>query len=174
MAVTAPIAVSVLFLPSGSGYLAVAVALLGGSFACSLAWQELRASQVAAAKQSVADLRAHGQSLHAERQQYAKVLRVLEERNGDLRTKLAESRAETATLMQKVSSLRGDIAALRLDLIRAQASQDAEVLALPRRVSGASPQLTGEEIWNEGNLPTVVDLQALSAPFVEDVIRQHA
>lgn len=173
MAVAAMVAVTTLFLPVAAGYIAVAVALVGGVIACSLAWREARLIRAAAMSEAAATLRESGERLHAERQQHAKVLHVLQERNADLRNRLSEARAEGATLMQKVSSLRGDIASLRLDLARSRAAQDAEVLALPRRVSGP-PTITGEELWNEGNVPTVVDLQALSAPFVEEVIRHHA
>lgn len=154
----------------------VGIALLGGGIACSLAWRELRKTRIAAQRQSAEELRANGDQLHQERQQHLRVLQVLRDRNDELRTRLNESRAEAAGLTHKVSSLRGTIAALRLELaqLRAGDAEDAEVVAMPRRVSGPEPAITAVELWNEGNVPTVVDLQALSAPFVEDVLRQHA
>lgn len=154
----------------------VGIALLGGTTACAFAWRELRNTRLAAQLQSATELRASGEKLHEERQQHLRVLHVLQERNGDLRTRLNESRAEAAGLLQSISSLRGDVAALRIELARPRTTDDSEadVVALPRRASGSDPAITAAELWNEGNVPTVVDLQSLSAPFVEDVLRQHA
>jgi len=152
----------------------VGLAVFGGLLACLLAWREARQAQRLAAAQSLKDLRINGAKLHDEREQHRRVLQVLQERNSDLRHRLNETRAEAASLAHEVSTLRGDNAALRIEMARIQAedSVHAEVVSMPRRVSGQS--VDGEDLWNEGNVPTVVDLQSLSAPFVEEVLRQHA
>ena len=120
----------------------VGIALLGGTIACAFAWRELRNTRLAAQLQSATELRASGEKLHEERQQHLRVLHVLQERNGDLRTRLNESRAEAAGLMQRISSLRGDVAALRIELAQQRAvdASDAEVVALPRRAIGVRPR----------------------------------
>lgn len=176
MAATALLSATSLF---GSDLLArigVGLAVTGGALACLLAWREARQARRIAAAQAVRDLRVSGDKLHEERQQHRRVLAVLQERNSELRSRLAESLGEAAALAQQVSTLRGDNAALRIELARIQAedSSDAEIVSMPRRVSSPAQAGNGEDLWSEGNVPTVVDLQSLSAPFVEEVLRQHA
>lgn len=148
------------------------VAFLGGFVSCLLAWREVKAQRVAFQSQSALDLRVHGEKLHVERLQHIRLLRVLQSRNGELRSRVTTARAESARLAQQVAKLRGDNAALQLEVARLAEPQTAEVLALPRRVAG--PVSDQEEIlWAEGNFPTVVDLKAAAVPL-EDGQQRHA
>lgn len=53
---------------------------------------------------------------------------------------------------------------------------DAEVLAMPRHAAKADwdalPSV--EDLWSEGNFPTVVDLPALTLPAASQEMRKHA
>lgn len=148
------------------------VAIAGGAAACVFAWREVRVTRTTMLAQQSADSRRAGDKLHAERLQHVRLLRVLQSRNGDLRSKLTTSRAEAARLSQDVAQLRGDKAALLVQLSEQQAAAEAEVLALPRRVSGRGQAV---DIWDGDGAPTVVELQALANPPVaEGEQRQHA
>lgn len=99
---------------------------------------------------------------------------VLEHRVSTLRTQVKGLRREISTLLPEVSSLRGDKAALRDQLAEQEATMaelraelarrehelaaltDGDVLPMPRR---RVP--TAEQIWSDGNHPTVVDLRAV-------------
>lgn len=152
------------------------------------------------ATQVLEQARAHGEELSSERADNLSVLdtlegrltaqrqhtEVLEHRVSTLRTQVKGLRREIATLLPEVSSLRGDKAALRdrlaeqdatVDDLRAELARrehelaaltDGEVLTLPRR---GVP--TAEQIWSDGNHPTVVDLRAVGAePEPEQQRRQ--
>lgn len=122
--------------------------------------------------QQSADSRRAGDKLHAERLQHVRLLQVLQGRNGELRSKLNTTRAEAARLSQEAAQLRGDKAALLVELSERRADAEAEVLALPRRVSGRGDAV---DLWGEDGAPTVVELQALANPPVAQADRrQHA
>ncbi len=150
----------------------IAVAVGGGLVACLFAWREVRVTRTTMLAQQSADSRRAGEKLHAERLQHVRLLQVLQARNGDLRSKLNMSRADAARLAQEAAQLRGDKAALQVQLAEHQAAAEAEVLALPRRVSGRGDAV---DLWDGDGAPTVVELQALANPpvFVDDH-RQHA
>jgi hypothetical protein len=150
----------------------VVVAVVGGIVACSFAWRELRVTRTTMMAQQSADTRRMGEKLHAERLQHVRLLQVLQSRNGELRSKLNTTRADAARLAQETAQLRGDKAALEIELAEQQAAAEAEVLALPRRVSGRGDVV---DIWDGDGAPTVVELQALANPpaFRGDE-RQHA
>ncbi|MGB2766876.1 MAG: hypothetical protein WBC14_07265 [Propionicimonas sp.] len=151
----------------------VVVAIAGGIAGCALAWRALRVQRVAFQAQWALDARANAEKLHGERLQHIRLLQVLQTRNGDLRTRLITARSEAGHLSQELASLRGDTMALRLEVSRLTQAHSAEILSLPRRVSG--PVSTHEEIlWAEGNLPTVVDLKAVTAPFADMGEQRHA
>lgn len=148
------------------------VAFLGGITACLLAWREVRQQRIDFEQRSTAELRSHGEKLRAEREQHVRLLRILQQRNQELRSRATTARAEVGRLNQELARLRGDNAGLRLELARLNELNNAEVLALPRRVAGA---VSSREIvlWSEENLPTVVDLKAITAPVeIEDRRRQ--
>lgn len=150
----------------------IAVAVIGGLVACGFAWREARVTRTTMMAQQSADNRRAGEKLHAERLQHVRLLQVLQSRNGDLRSKLTTARAEAARLTQETAQLRGDKAALQVQLSDHQAAAEAEVLALPRRVSGRGDAV---DLWDGDAAPTVVELQALANPpvFTEEQ-RQHA
>lgn len=150
----------------------VAVAVIGGFLACGFAWRELRVTRTTMMAQQSADSRRAGEKLHAERVQHVRLLQVLQARNGELRSKLTMSRAESARLAQEAAQLRGDKAALQVQLYEHQAAAEAEVLALPRRVSGRGDAV---DLWDGDAAPTVVELQALAnPPEFPGEQRQHA
>jgi hypothetical protein len=140
--------------------------------ACAFAWREVRVTRTTMLAQQSADSRRAGEKLHAERLQHVRLLQVLQSRNGDLRSKLNMSRADAARLTQEAAQLRGDKAALQVALSEHQAAAEAEVLALPRRVSGRGDAV---DLWDGDGAPTVVELQALAnPPAYPDEHRQHA
>ncbi len=148
------------------------VAIAGAIAACSFAWREVRVTRTTMLAQQSADSRRAGDQLHAERLQHVRLLQVLQTRNGDLRSKLNTARAETARLSQEAAQLRGDKAALQVELAEHRAAAEAEVLALPRRVSGRAAAV---DLWAADGAPTVVELQKLANPPVGDGdLRQHA
>lgn len=148
------------------------VAFLGGLISCLLAWREVKDQRAGYELRSTMELRQHGDKLHAEREQHRRLLDVLAARNRELRSQVTTANAQISQLSQDVSRLRGDNASLKLELARLNELTNAEVLALPRRVAG--PVSESEEVlWSEENLPTVVDLAAITAPFgIEERLRQ--
>jgi hypothetical protein len=150
----------------------IVVAILGGLAACGFAWREVRVTRTTMMAQHSADYRRSQNLLHVERLQHVRLLQVLQTRNGDLRSKLNTSRAEAARLTQEAAQLRGDKAALQVELAERSAAAEAEVLALPRRVSGRGEAV---DLWDGDAAPTVVELQALANPSAfGDEQRQHA
>jgi hypothetical protein len=150
----------------------VLVAVAGGLMACAFAWREVRVTRTTLMAQQSADSRRSGEKLHAERLQHVRLLQVLQARNGELRSKLNTTRAEAAQLNQEAAQLRGDKVALQVELSEHQAAAEAEVLALPRRISGRGDVV---DLWGVDGAPTVVELQALANPPVaENQQRQHA
>ncbi|MGC3954398.1 MAG: hypothetical protein QM804_09145 [Propionicimonas sp.] len=117
-------------------------------------------------------MRQHGNKLHAEREQHRRLLDVLAARNREMRGHLAAANANVAELSREVARLRGDNVSLKFELARLNELNNAEVLALPRRVAG--PISDSEQVlWSDENLPTVVDLAAITAPFgIEERLRQ--
>lgn len=148
------------------------VAFLGGLISCLLAWREAKAQRAGYELRSTVELRQHGDKLHAEREQHRRLLEVLSARNRELRSQVITANAQVSQLRQEVSRLRGDNAGLKLELARLNELRNAEVLALPRRVAG--PVSESEHVlWSEENLPTVVDLAAITAPFgIEERLRR--
>lgn len=148
------------------------VAFAGGLISCLLAWREVKAQRAGYELRSTVELRQHGEKLRAERTQHRRLLDVMAERNRELRSRLTVASAQVGQLSQEVARLRGDNASLRFELARFNEQHNAEILALPRRVAG--PVSDSEEIlWSEENLPTVVDLAAITAPFaLEERLRE--
>lgn len=148
------------------------VAFAGGVISCLLAWREVKTQRRSYELRSTVELRQHGNKLHAEREQHRRLLDVLAARNREMRGHVAELNANVAQLSQEVARLRGDNASLKLELARLNELSNAEVLALPRRVAG--PVSDSERVlWSEENLPTVVDLAAITAPFgIEERVRR--
>lgn len=150
------------------------VAFLGGLISCLIAWREVKDQRSAYEQRSTLELRQYGASMQAERRQHRRMLGVLAARNRELRSQVTVAHAQLAQLNQDVATLRGDNASLRFELAKLNELHNAEVLALPRRVAG--PMAESERVlWSEENLPTVVDLAAITAPFgIEDRLRQSS
>ena len=148
------------------------VAFLGGLISCLIAWREVKDQRAGYELRATVELRQHGERLRAEREQHRRLLGVLTARNRELRSQLTTANARVSELSQEVATLRGDKASLKLELARLNELNNAEVLALPRRVAG--PVSGAEEIlWSDENLPSVVDLAAITAPFgIEERLRQ--
>jgi hypothetical protein len=170
----------------------VGIAVMAGIVACVLAWRQTRRQREAALAEQRETMRRHAQAASEQRQQHEEVLTTLMGRNDALRGHLRDLRIKHADLLIELNALRGDknaltdevsraadeIARLRVELAAVEAElaadgeadADAEVLSLPRRV-GRRPETAHAE---QDLFPTVIDLQALALPFVEEVKRDHA
>ena len=147
-------------------------AVAGGLMACAFAWREVRVTRTTLLAQQSADSRRSQNLLHTERVQHVRLLQVLQGRNGELRSKLITTRAEAAQLNQEAAQLRGDKVALQVELSEHQAAAEAEVLALPHRISDRDDVV---DLWGVDGAPTVVELQALANPPIpENQRRRHA
>lgn len=160
------------------------IAFLGGLVSAGLAWREVKLQRTSYELRSTLDLRTHGDKLHTEREQHTRLLRILQQRNNQLRSQATTARAEVGRLGQEAAQLRGDNVSLRMDVAtlthenaglqlevaRLNELENAEILALPRRVSGAVSDRE-EILWSEENQPTVVDLKAITAPFADGAKR---
>lgn len=96
---------------------------------------------------------------------------------------LGAAHAELATMRGNSVWLRGEVAErqARIDELNQRIAElesqaevaEAEVLALPRYGTASSRALpSAEEIWADGNHPTVVDLNAITFPVLDE--RKHA
>lgn len=178
--------------------LAIATAVTG----VVLAWREATIDRRAAARRDLEIARAQGLELSRERRSNISVVNSLEARNNaiatrvdDLTTEIRTLRAEIATLRKVKGELVQDIAerdvdlmALRNELLKAQqelrklVGDEAEVFAMPRRgalkahsaESEWATLPTAEELWSDGDHPTVVDMKALVYPTPEQEQRRHA
>lgn len=109
--------------------------------------------------------------------------------NGRLAGDLSSLRGDNAALTMALSDRDGELLRLRRDLAAREAelenlrASEAEVLDLPRRAATETGHdnsdwdriPTAEELWADGNHPTVVDLQKLAFPDAPDAgTRKHA
>ncbi|QLQ14822.1 MAG: hypothetical protein HZY73_02735 [Micropruina sp.] len=130
------------------------VVALGGVTACLFAWRDAQRTIRLAEQTQLADLRQHGEKLHAERAQHLRVLEVLKRRGRLLEQALGDLRAENGRLQQTVSALRGNNESLRIELELARAlEQEAELVTLPRRASGTVDALSAGDLWTDANSP---------------------
>lgn len=148
----------------------VGVAVVGGIVAMVIAWGEVRDTRVELMAEQREAARVSSDMLSTERQQHVHTVEMLLNRNGDLRSKLTMTRAQAALLSQETASLRGDKAALELQLREQQQRLEAEVLRLPARATGAGDHT---DLWDAGGLPTIVLLQALANPPAVDADAQR-
>lgn len=168
----------------------VGVAVLAGVIACVLAWREVKLARVAAQAEQAQLMARAAESTSAERAQHVEILTTIEGRNAALRSQLRELRIKHADRLIELNALRGDksaltdevaqaateiaqlresLAQLETELARGE-GEAAEVLQLPRRVDRPGSDDTIERDL----FPTVIDLQALAMPLVEEVKRDHA
>lgn len=164
-----------------------------------LAWREARLERREAARRDLEQQRAQGLELSRERRSNISVVNSLESRNNAIASRVDDLSTEIRTLRSEIATLRklkGEMAhtiaerdveliSVRHDLQKAQAqlqkllADEAEVYALPRRGSsldgaGWSAVPTAEELWSDGDHPTVVDMTALAYPEADPDQRKHA
>lgn len=176
----------------------VAVVVIAAVIAVRLAWKEMAAERTEAGLKSLDQLLVHNKQLSAERTRNSEVLDALRHHNEDNDHKVVELQVRIGQLRTELSSLRGDNAALQADVIERDhrikrlttdlaareaelktltgTEDDAQVLAMPLPAEqpdwDALP--SAEDLWSDGNHPTVVDLQALVFPPAEEEIRKQA
>ena len=192
LGVGAVLAVAAAFGPIWVIRVGIGIAIVAGIVAAVLLWRQVRTEQQRRSRQAAEHAVAHGDALRTERAQHVSVLSTMESYNSqaadrvrtlhqqieELNAQIEELLVQVSRQQQEMSQLRGDnvsltatIAKLRTELsaredeVRALTEDDAELLALPRRVATKSdwdalPK--AEDIWAEGEHPTVVDLQALA------------
>lgn len=166
----------------------IAVAVLAGAIAFILVWRQVTRVQRAREDDRAAALHKQAEAMSEQRQQHTEVLETLNTRQDALRAQLRELRIAHADRLIELNTLRGDKTALQADIDRAAAEvaslrervaeleeklaiEDghAEVFSLPRRLSSSDmPGVSEEDL-----MPTVIDLQALALPLVEEVQRDH-
>ena len=182
------VAVIAAFGPGWSVRLGVAVAVAAAVLACVFAWRELSATRRGHAKAMLAAAQEHGRQLTEERTRNAAVVDTLNGRIADARVVIERLRVMVAELKMQVSGLRGDtvfltgevshrenvIAALRetvrareAELISLREEDDCEVHHMPRRVladhESKWDEIPGvDELWGDGNHPTVFDLRTIT------------
>lgn len=182
----------------------VALAVLTAIASVLLAWREARIERREAAVRDLQLAREQGIALSRERRSNIAVVNSLEssnsaiaERVDDLGAEIRSLRSEIAMLRKLKGELAHDIAerdnevvGLRRELTKAQAelhkllADEADVYAISRHGSygeDSSPEWaavpTAEELWTDGDHPTVVDMKALIFPDVADRVddqRKHA
>lgn len=114
------------------------------------------------------------------------MVKLLSARNNELVHELGRSRAAMAQLQCDAAALRGDKAALQLELkqraeeltqVRSSLAEvkellDADVVELPVPEAADTGVL---DIWTEDGYPTVVQLEALANPPIRELEqRKHA
>jgi hypothetical protein len=170
----------------------VVVAVTAAVLATALAWRQLFVQRRRHAAQTLAASRAHHQALREERQHNAAVLRVVTDRNDQAMIELERQQRVIGGLRTEVARLRGDKAGLSATLARRETELaevrvilqardaelqeltspdgvNAEVRAMPRRLlvelgSGDQGGPAADELWSDGDHPTVVDLAAIEVP----------
>lgn len=161
------------------------LAVAGGVLACALGWREVRATRSTLLAQQSTESHASAELFTETNRRHLHVVSLLSARNAELVNQVGTARSEAARLTQKAAQLRGDkaalllelnqrtseLAAVRVSLAQVQAALDADVVALPVRTS----QDTALELWTEDGFPTLVQLEALANPPVPDQdLRKHA
>lgn len=179
----------------------VALAAATAVVSVALAWREARFERRALARNELEAVRAQGMELSRERRSNISVVNSLESRNKAIAARITDLTAEIRVLREELTTARKvnsglveeladrdeTLTELRTDLehaeeeLRALLGSRADVVAMPRRGSvtaEASDQWaavpTAEELWSDGDHPTVVDLKALSRQDLARIERKHA
>ncbi|WP_133626709.1 hypothetical protein [Enemella evansiae] len=182
------LALAAAFGPVWVARVGVVIAVLAALFAVRFAWAELKQARADHAREQVAQLRAHREQLSAERRQSSEVVAALSAHNEQADQRIVTLQSTIGSLRGELSTLRGDHAALTAGLAErdqriAQLGRDlatreaelqalretedaAEVLPMPRHAAVADWDAlpSAEDLWSDGNHPTVVDLQQLAFP----------
>ncbi|HAM44605.1 MAG TPA: hypothetical protein DCM67_06260 [Propionibacteriaceae bacterium] len=158
----------------------------GGVLAAVFAWREVRITRTTLLAEQARDAQRASELLREATRLNLGVVTVLSARNNELVRELGISRAATAELQREAAALRGDKAALAVELTQRTAELeqvrssladvkellDADVVALPVVNDSGS---TDVDLWTEDGYPTVVLLEALANPPVpESEERKHA
>lgn len=164
---------------------ALVLAVAGGVLACALAWREVRATRTTLLTQQSIESHQSAELFAAANRRHLQVVGLLSARNSELVNQVSTARAEGAKLAQLTAQLRGDkaalqlelnqraneLAAVRVSLAQVQATLDADVVPLPLRAGDQ----TALELWTEDGFPTLVQLDALANPVVPELEqRKHA
>ncbi|WP_432558665.1 hypothetical protein [Granulicoccus sp. GXG6511] len=178
----------------------IALALIAGVLAIRFAWRETRQERIEHGKEIVRQVRSHGEQLSVERQRNLEIVDVLRRANEDSDEEVVKLQIRIGQLRTELSSLRGDNASLKADVVLRDRqikrlttdlaaredelrilkglADDAEVLSMPRYGTKADWDAlpTAEDLWADGNYPTVVDLQRLAYPAETstDEVRKQA
>ncbi|GAB3622466.1 hypothetical protein GCM10027418_05480 [Mariniluteicoccus endophyticus] len=179
----------------------ILAAVVGGVLALRFAWREMREQHIEHGREINRHAHAQGAQLATERQRNSEVLEAMRAHNADADKTVKRLRAEIGTLNDELNGLRGENAHLKVDLIEREhrierlradlatreaelralqeIEDDAEVLAMPRHAAGATGNEwdalpTAEELFAEGDHPTVVDLQKMVFPAIEQDMRKQA
>lgn len=155
--------------------------------ACACAWNELAQARQEHSAAMLAAARNHGKALTEERRHNGTVVDTLTDRAKNAAGEAERLRVDRVQLQRVIASLHGDKAALKAELAlrentiaglrelieapreaAAETAGEAEVLGLPRRVKTEHESLwdslpQADELWSDGDHPTVVDLKAVAA-----------
>lgn len=154
--------------------------------ACACAWNELSQARQEHSTATLAAARNHGKALTEERRHNSTVVDTLTDRAKNAAGEAERLRVDRVQLQRVIASLHGDKAALKAELAlrentiaglrelieaprdAAEAAGEAEVLGLPRRVKTEHESLwdslpQADELWSDGDHPTVIDLKAVAA-----------
>ncbi|MFC7621323.1 hypothetical protein [Microlunatus sp. GCM10028923] len=152
--------------------------------ACACAWNEVSQARQEHSAAMIAAARNHGKALTEERRHNSTVVDTLTDRAKNAAGEAERLRVDRVQLQRVIASLHGDKAALKAELalrentiaglrelIEAPAAKtegEAEVLGLPRRVKTEHESLwdslpQADELWSDGDHPTVIDLKAVAA-----------
>lgn len=121
--------------------------------------------------------RAHGEQLESLRRELA----ARQQELSGLRGNLVSLNAENDRRAARIAELELELSALEESLaleesMPEQGAAEESLVTLPRRVVAAKVAdrgiPTAAELWSDGNHPTVVDLELLNLPLVEE--RKHA
>jgi len=164
----------------------IAAMIVAAVVACVCAWRELSLARQEHSAAMLAAAKNHGKALTEERRHNATVVDTLTDRAKAAAAEAERLRVDRVQLQRVIASLHGDKAGLKAELalrettiaklreaihaIEAETenTEDAEVLGLPRRVLNEHESLwsqlpEADELWADGDHPTVVDLKAVAA-----------
>lgn len=176
----------------------IAIAIIAAFLAVRFAWKELGQARKEAGRHSLEQLQAHNVLLTTERERTGQVLQTLRDENTKSDEKVSKLVVTIGDLRSELSTLKGDKAALKVDLIERDhrikrlrteldealaelavlknADGDADVVAIRPKseVADWDALPSAEDLWAAGNHPTVVDLQKLANPALAEELRKQA
>lgn len=160
------------------GWAAVVIALAGGGAATWAVAKAKRAQRTRLLDEAKAERARHRDQLHESNAAQRDVLAIVKSRSQAVSDELQRTRADLGLRLMEVSQLQGDIEALKVENselrdhlthLRANTTEGAEVLSLPRRRSAEHD----EAEWSAGEAPTIVDLDLMRS-IPEDYLRSQA